>query len=71
MTDPEHMATVDQQKLGAILAASPHLDAPASHVRAFVTIMCSRRGQELEAWMAAADDQAALRSFVRGLCRAP
>lgn len=34
-------------------------------------MMCSRGGQELEAWMAAvdADDQPALRSFVIGLRR--
>jgi transposase len=71
MTDPEHMTTADQRKLDAILAASPHLDALAGHVRAFATMMCSRRGQELEAWMAAvdADDQPALRSFVIGLRR--
>jgi transposase len=71
MTDPEHMTTDDQRKLDAILAASPHLDALAGHVRAFATMMCSRRGQELEAWMAAvdADEQPALRSFVLGLRR--
>ena len=71
MTDPERMTALDQQKLDAILAASPHLDALASHVRAFATIMCSRRGRELEAWMAAvdADDQPALHSFALGLRR--
>jgi hypothetical protein len=31
MTDPEHMTTVDQQKLDAILAASPHLTSLAGH----------------------------------------
>ena len=71
MTDPEHITAVDQQKLDAILAASPQLNALAGHVRAFATMMCSRRGQELEAWMAAVDidDQPALRSFVLGLRR--
>lgn len=71
MTDPEHMTTANQQKLDAILAASPHLDALAGHVRTFATMLCSRRGQELEAWMATvdADDQPALRSFVLGLRR--
>ncbi|MBA8931813.1 transposase [Kutzneria viridogrisea] len=65
------MNETDQRKLDAILAASPHLTALAGHVRAFATIMCSRRGQELEAWMTDADtdDQPALRSFVRGLRR--
>jgi transposase len=71
MTNPEHMTTTNQQKLDAILAASLDLDALAGHVRSFATMMCSRGGQELEAWMAAvdADDQPALRSFVLGLRR--
>lgn len=69
MTDPQNMDATDQQRLDAILAASTHLTALASHVRAFANIMCSRHGQKLEAWMAAvdADDQPALHSFVRGL----
>ena len=71
MTDPDHMTTTHQQKLDAILAASPDLDRLVGHVRSFATMMCSRRGHELEAWMAAvdADDQPALRSFVLGLRR--
>lgn len=67
------MDQTDQRRLDAILAASPHLTALAGHVRALATMMCSRRGQELDAWMTAvgADnaDQPALRSFVRGLRR--
>ena len=71
MTDPERMTTANQQTLDAILAASPDRDALAGHVRSFATMMCSRRGQELQAWMAAVDagDQPALRSFVLGLRR--
>jgi transposase len=71
MTDPPNMDATDQRKLDAILAASPQLTRLVGHVRAFATILCARRGRELQAWMAAvdADDQPALRSFVRGLRR--
>jgi transposase len=71
MTDPQTMTSTNQRKLEAILAASPHLDRLVGHVRSFATMMCSRRGQELEAWMAAVDtdEQPALRSFVIGLRR--
>jgi transposase len=71
MTDPATMNPADQQRLDAILAASPHLNALAGHVRAFAAMMCSLRGRDLESWMTAvdADDQPALRSFVVGLRR--
>jgi transposase len=71
MTDPPNMDDADQQRLHAILAASPHLNALTGHVRAFASMMCSLRGRDLEAWMAAgdADDQPALHSFVLGLRR--
>lgn len=71
MTDPAAMDRADQQRLDAILAASPHLNALAGHVRAFATMMCALGGRNLESWMAAvdADDQPALRSFVAGLRR--
>lgn len=71
MTDPKTMDPADQKRLDAILATSPHLTALAGHVRAFATMMCALRGQDLEAWMAVvdADDQPALRSFVVGLRR--
>jgi transposase len=55
MTNPPNMNETDQQKLDAVLAASPHLAALAGHVRAFATIMCARRGQQLESWMTAVD----------------
>jgi hypothetical protein len=71
MTDPANIDAKDQQRLDAILALSPHLTALAGHVRAFATLMCSLRGHELEAWMAAvdADNPPVLRSFVVGLRR--
>jgi transposase len=71
MTDPPNMDETDQRRLDAILAASSHVAALAGHVRDFATMLCSRRGQDLEAWMAAVDgdDQPALQSFVVGLRR--
>jgi hypothetical protein len=44
-----------EQKLPAVLAASPQLTALARHVRAFATMMRGRHGQELETWMTAID----------------
>lgn len=71
MTDPAAIDPTDQQRLDAILAASPPLNELAGHVRSFATMMCSLRGQDLEAWMSAVDasDLPALRSFVLGLRR--
>ncbi|WP_233520264.1 ISL3 family transposase [Prauserella sp. PE36] len=71
MTDPTDIDPVDQQRLDAILAASPPLNALAGHVRSFATMMCSLRGQDLEGWMTAVDTSGlpALRSFVLGLRR--
>jgi transposase len=47
------------------------LNELAGHVRSFATMLCSLRGQDLEAWMSAVDasDLPALRSFVLGLRR--
>lgn len=47
MTNPPNMNEINQQNL----VASPHLTALAGHVRAFATIICARRGQELAAWV--------------------
>jgi transposase len=71
MTDPAAIDPADQQRLDAILAASPPLNALAGHVRSFAIMMCSLRGQDLDAWMIAVDndDLPALRSFVLGLRR--
>ncbi|MFS8097784.1 transposase [Lentzea alba] len=71
MTDPAKIDSVDQAKLDAFLATSPQLTELVAHVRAFATMMCSLRGQDLEAWMTAvdADEQPELPSFVRGLRR--
>nr|WP_233520273.1 ISL3 family transposase [Prauserella sp. PE36] len=71
MSDPATLDPVDQTRLDAILATSPPLTALVSHVRAFASMMCSLRGQNLEQWMKAieADDLPALRSFAKGLRR--
>ncbi|MGW4766892.1 hypothetical protein ACWEO2_02455 [Nocardia sp. NPDC004278] len=69
MTDLARLAPVDSRHLDAILAASPALAELAEHVRSFATILCQRRGRDLERWMTIVDngDQPALHSFVRGL----
>lgn len=66
MTDPPNLDAIDQRGLDAILAASPQLTELVGHVRSFATILCERRGQQLQAWMTEVDtsDQPALRSFV-------
>lgn len=48
-----------------------NLPPMAGHVRSFATMMCTLRGDRLEAWMTAvdADDLPALSSFVIGLRR--
>lgn len=55
MTNPPNMNGTDQRRLDAILATSTQLTALAGHVRTFATVLCSRRGQELEAWMTTVD----------------
>ncbi|MFE3281271.1 transposase [Nocardia sp. NPDC059239] len=71
MSDPASLDPDDQQRLDAILTASPELTGLAGHIRAFATMMRQLRGRELEQWMKAvdADDLPALHSFVRGLRR--
>ncbi|MGH3784570.1 MAG: hypothetical protein ACRDRO_29125, partial [Pseudonocardiaceae bacterium] len=44
MTDPAAIDPTDQQRLDAILTASPPLSTLAGHVRAFATMMCALRG---------------------------
>ncbi|WP_309240990.1 ISL3 family transposase [Nocardia sp. BSTN01] len=55
MTDPAVLAPDDQQRLDAILAASPELDSLAGHVRAFATMMTELKGKQLEQWMSCVD----------------
>jgi transposase len=71
MSDPANLEPANRHRLHAILAASRPLAALAGHVQTFATMMCQRRGHELERWIATVtgDDQPALQSFVVGLQR--
>ncbi|MEV4362696.1 ISL3 family transposase [Nonomuraea sp. NPDC049625] len=70
---PEHLTTDDQTRLADLRSRSPRLDATASHVTTFATMMTTLTGtkESLHAWMAAvdADDLPALHSFTHGLRR--
>jgi hypothetical protein len=59
----------DQAALDGILASSPQLTAVSVHVRAFAALLTSRRGHQLEQWMAtaAATGEPTLQSYVTGL----
>ncbi|WP_274534381.1 ISL3 family transposase [Saccharothrix sp. CB00851] len=71
MSNPRNMTNDDQRRLDEILTRSPELIALAGHVRSFATMMCDLRGERLEEWTAAVenDDLPALHSFVTGLRR--
>jgi transposase len=71
MRNPANLDAEDQRRLEAILAECQHLAAVRRHVRDFARMLTHRRGQRLEAWMAAidADDLPALHAFVTGLRR--
>jgi hypothetical protein len=85
MSNPRNMTDDDQRRLDEILTRSPKPEARspkpearspkpvalAGHVRSFATMMCDLRGERLEEWMAAVenDDLPALHSFVTGLRR--
>lgn len=69
MTRPGSLTRHDQQRLDAILAASPDLAVLTGHVRGFAALMTERRGRDLEQWMTAAHagGEPGLRSLVTGL----
>jgi transposase len=71
MRNPANLNTEDTQRLKAVLADCPELNALRGHVRDFAQMMLQRRGRHLEEWMAAAcaDDLPDLHSFVTGLRR--
>ena len=68
---PGNLNAEEQVKLKNVLAACPHLDALATHVRAFAEMMTGRHGERLGTWIAAvrADDLPALHTFANGLER--
>ncbi|MFI6494283.1 ISL3 family transposase, partial [Streptomyces sp. NPDC050564] len=59
----------DQQKLKAILARCPELEAATGHVRSFAAMMAIRSASRLPEWIAAAraDTAIGLRGFADGL----
>jgi transposase len=61
----------EQVKLKQVRAQCPHLDALAGHVAAFGDMLTGRRGERLDAWIAAveADDLPELHSYTTGLNR--
>lgn len=68
---PDDLDADQQLALKQVLAACPHLQATAEHVRAFAEILTGRHGDRLDAWMdtVEADDLPHLHRFVRGLRR--
>ncbi|WP_210435149.1 ISL3 family transposase [Saccharopolyspora sp. ASAGF58] len=69
MRDPDNLPDDDGQRLKAVLARCPELEATRRHVGAFASVIRDLRGDLLPDWMdrVCADDLPALRSFVNGL----
>lgn len=68
-THPDKLIEPEKDQLKAILERCPDLDATASHVRSFATMMRDRAGKKLNAWMRSAAETGLpeLRSFVSGI----
>jgi transposase len=72
LTRPARLDPGDQERLAAVKASCPHLDALAAHVRSFAEMMTRRQGLlALEDWLTRveADDQPQLHSFANGIRR--
>ncbi|MGW3473639.1 transposase, partial [Saccharopolyspora sp. NPDC000995] len=69
MRDPDNLPGDDSQRLKAVLALCPQLQAARRHVGAFAIMIRDLRGDLLPEWIenVLADDLPALRSFVNGL----
>lgn len=67
--NPDRMNDDDQQKLKAILARCPELEAATGHVRSFAAMMAIRSATRLPEWIATAraDMDHGLRGFADGL----
>ncbi|KUN43735.1 transposase [Streptomyces avermitilis] len=67
--NPDRMNDDDQQKLKAILARCPELEAATGHVRSFAAMMAIRSASRLPEWIATAraDEHHGLRGFADGL----
>jgi transposase len=69
MRDPENMGEEDEQRLRAVLARCPELDATRRHVGAFARMIRDLGGEHLSDWMdrVGNDSLPALHSFITGL----
>jgi transposase len=71
MTHPDRLDTEETDRLRQIRDADPGLDRLSIHVRGWATMMTELRGQDLERWIVAVeqDSLAPLASFARNLRR--
>jgi transposase len=71
MSPPGALSEDNQQRLGAVLARCPELDATLSHVRAFADMLTTLRGDRLRPWLAQVyhDTLPGLHSFANGIDR--
>jgi transposase len=71
LTHPDHLTEDDALIVKNATAGCVHIERLHQHVRSFAKIMAQRRGQELPAWLEAAeaDDLPELRSLAAGLRR--
>jgi transposase len=69
MRDPDNLTDEDEQRLKAVLARCPELEATRRHVGAFARMIRDLRGDRLPDWMDRVGDDKlpALHSFVTGL----
>jgi transposase len=69
MRDPDNLSDEDEQRLRAVLARCPELEATRRHVGAFAHMIRDLRGDRLSDWMDRVRDDKlpALHSFVTGL----
>jgi transposase len=71
LRNPDDLSGEDRQTLHWARSSCQALERLADHVTGFAKMLVHRRGEHLNAWMAAvdADDHPELRSFVAGLRR--
>lgn len=69
MRNPDNLNNEDEQRLKAVLARCPELEATRRHVGAFARMIRDLSGDHLSDWMARVGDDSlpALHSFVTGL----
>lgn len=71
MSDPEHLSTVADSRLTAILARCPELAGARHHVGSFANMIQNLGGEKLPQWVGAvrADDLPALHAFAASIAR--